>query len=115
MDLCDDTVWLPIRKAILSGRYHGAILAPPPCTSFSSARRRDNDDEGGPEALRGEFSPDIYGYKHLVGKDKEDARIGTLLVLRAREVGDLFLELPSPSGSPWPLHTTKNYLKEAYL
>ena len=101
MDLCDDTVWLPIRKAIVAGHYHGAILAPP-CTSFSCARRRDGKDDHGPESLRGEFAPDIYGYKHLVGKDKEDARIGTLLVLRAAEVGDLFLELPSPSGAPWP-------------
>jgi hypothetical protein len=97
MDLGDDTVWVPIRKAIIAGQYHGAILAPP-CTSFSSARRRDDAIERGPEALRGETAPDIYGFKHPVGKDKEDVRVGTLLALRAAEAGALFLKVLSPSG-----------------
>ena len=74
LDLGDDTVWVPIRKAIIAEHYHGAILVPP-CTSLSSARRRDDESERGPEALRGETAPDIYGFKHLVGKGKEDVRV----------------------------------------
>ncbi len=53
-----------------------------PCGTFSSARRND----GGPGALRGTNSKDIWGLPHLVGKERGRVDSANKLLLRMHEL-----------------------------
>ena len=75
-DLADQAIWESITASFRSGWYAGLITSAP-CGTFSIART----GRGGPEALRGEFEPEIFGHPKLLHKDKEKVRLGTLLGL----------------------------------
>ena len=63
-DIADQLIWESIVSSFESGHYHGLLLSPP-CSTFSIAR----SGAGGPDALRGEHPPDIYGRSDLSLKD----------------------------------------------
>ena len=82
-DLSDQAIWESVTASFHSGWYAG-LLTSAPCGSFSIACT----GHGGPEALRGEFEPEIFGHPRLLHKDKEKVRMGTLLGIRAAEMSD---------------------------
>ena len=84
--LSSDAVWNDIIAQIKAGKFD-ALLAGPPCNSFTNARK---DDGMGPMPLRGPTGDDRYGLKNLDPKDAEKVKTGTLLALRAHEASTLF-------------------------
>lgn len=70
-----------------------AVLAPPPCSTFSRART----GPGGPRPLRGAAGRDRYGLPHLRPEEKEATRLGTLLAIRAQRL----CALAHAMGVPW--------------
>ena len=81
-NLVDDSTWRRIMSDVEAGKYDSSGAAPP-CSSFAACREWDDD---GPPPLRGEFEPDIFGFKTNTAEDKEACRIGTCLALRTFEV-----------------------------
>ena len=77
IDLLDDIAWEARQKKIED--EFDASLWSPPCSTFSAVRELP----GGPPPLRGAAGPDLYGFAHLVGPEKEQVRIGTLCACRA--------------------------------
>jgi len=101
LNISDDLVWEPIAEDLRRGLYHGGIWSPP-CGTFSVSRRRDANEKTGPLPLRSETAPGIYGLKTNTPDETAQVREHTLLALRAVEAAQILLDLPSPSGSPWP-------------
>ena len=60
-DLVCDAVWNNVVGDIEDGKYASGGGAPP-CSTFAACRKFD---DGGPPPLRGETSPEIYGFKVL--------------------------------------------------
>lgn len=85
-DLVDEGFWSYIRQDLTDGMYDG-VGASAPCSTFSGGRRND----GGPRPLRGPEPPDIYGFKRLTPKEKEQVRIGTCCAFRGIEACDLMV------------------------
>ena len=77
-----------------------------PCGTFSSARRND----GGPGALRGTNSKDIWGLPHLVGKERGRVDSANKLLLRMNElmklceVSNVPFYLENPQSSKLWMH-----------
>ena len=97
-DLCDDTFWSRICEDLEAGVYDAGGMAMP-CGTFSPAR---SWDDGGPTPLRGEFAPEIFGFKGLDPEDKEKVRIGTLLALRGAEAAGRLMRLHLPFWGETP-------------
>ena len=96
-DLADSAIWDEITAAIEAQEYDGGSSASPCCT-LSASRRYD----GGPRPLRGEFAPQIYGFRDLTPAEKEDVKLGTLLALRGEELCRRFDDQGKPYWSETP-------------
>ena len=90
-DLVDQTVFDTVRRQV-NDRVFDAVLMAPPCSTFSSARSGGR----GPSALRGEFAPDIYGFKSNRPHQKELCRVGTILALRCDTISNDCLQHSCP-------------------
>ena len=86
-DLVDEATWEGTSPEIDSETFDG-IGSAPPCSTFSAGRRNG----GGPMPLRGEHPPDIYGFKFLTPKEKEQVRIGTVCAYRGLEAANKVLD-----------------------
>ena len=86
-DLVDDSTWSDVRHDLRDGKFDSAGIASP-CSTFSAGRKND----GGPRPLRGEHPPDIYGFKYLTPKEKEQVRIGTCCAFRGFEAANFMLD-----------------------
>ena len=71
-----------------------------PCGTFSSARRND----GGPKALRGTNSKDIWGLPHLQGKERGRVDSANKLLLRMHEL----MKLCEHHGVPFYLENPQS-------
>ena len=89
-DLADDLIWASVTADILAGKYQ-AMMAAPPCSTFSSARARP---------LRGCEGASRYGLSGLSAKDQTSVRLGTLLASRAAHAARLCSECHGGSGIP---------------
>ena len=96
-DILEDTVWDGVAIRILNGIYDACLIAAPTSTSGVARGGQGGDRGVAPPAVRGEFSPDIYGLPGLSPHDKEIVRKGTLLALRSRQAAGVFCDL----GRPW--------------
>eukprot|EP00972_Heterocapsa_arctica_P038539 5680110-Heterocapsa_arctica.AAC.1 len=90
-------------SALRRGDYDVGLAAPP-CSTFSAARSGP-----GPQQLRGEFPSETYGVKGLSMESKNKVRVGTLLALRARDIGQVFSE----QDKPWVVLTPKRRVGNA--
>lgn len=77
-DLSEQSVFEE-HMGLLESGYYAAVVASPPCSTYSIARKRPC----GPPQLRGPNGSDVYGFAWLQPDDKERVRLGTLLALRA--------------------------------
>lgn len=94
-DLLDDDVWNgTLREIDLD--WYDAMLASPPCGTFSSAR---TDSDGGPIQLRGPEMPELLGLKGLDQVSKLQVQTGNVLADRAAEAAEKF----SDRGKPWAI------------
>lgn len=91
-DLANDHIWQGIMSDIKNGVYD-ALLAGPPCNTFTNARRWD---DAGPKPLRGPSGDERYGYSFLGPSDKEKVKLGTLLAVRTTEASTEFHEQRKP-------------------
>ena len=91
-DLSNDTVWCNLMTQIKEGKFD-ALLAGPPCNTFTNARKNDGM---GPVPLRGPTGDDRYGLKSLDAKNKEKVKMGTLLALRGHEAAAEFHRQTKP-------------------
>ncbi len=96
-DLAEDAVFEGWLRRIRD-REFSALFMSPPCSTFSAARSMPGS---GPRPLRGEHPPDLFGFAWLRGREKEQARLGTLLATRAAIAARLALDL----GLPWGVET----------
>lgn len=88
-DLANDAVWQSLISDIRAGRYD-AMLAGPPCNTYTNARQLDGL---GPGPLRGATGDDRYGLPHLRPDDQIKVRTGTLLAVRTAEAATAMDEL----------------------
>ena len=91
-DLLDQDVWERIESNL--SMYDGYMISPP-CSTFSPARQ----GMGGPQPLRSTKGPEVYGLKDLAAEDKQKAREGNILALRAHRTA----LHAHRSGKPWLL------------
>ena len=99
-DLADDERWMVIESRLLSD-YYDAMVESPPCSTFTDARTGGSGLE--PQPLRTADGPGRYGRSDLIGQDKEEARLGTLLALRAAAAAKICLQVKVPwlLEQPW--------------
>ena len=99
-DLADDERWMVVENRILEV-YYDAMVESPPCSTYTEARTGGSEWE--PQPLRTAEGPGRYGRADLVGQDKEDVRLGTLLSLRAARAASLCLQVSVPwlLEQPW--------------
>ena len=98
--MCDDVVFDTLIHRINKGDYDKGSLMSPPRGSFSRVRSRGGRHD--PVPLRGPAPPELYGFKGLIGSDKEKVRIGTLCALRCVSVVRAFSIRSSKVGKiPW--------------
>lgn len=95
-DLADEITWQGVLKSLEEDKVHASLWSPP-CSTFSVVRTLP----GGPPVLRGPTGVELYGLKHLKPEHKEQARIGTLLALRAAEG----IQVQRLAGRPWLLES----------
>lgn len=92
-DLSSDNIWSPIIGKIRSG-YDDAMLAGPPCNTYTNARKAD---DGGPRPLRSADGPGRYGLEDLSPEQREQVRLGNLFATRAYEAATLLDKQAKPS------------------
>ena len=92
-DLADALVWQQVEMQ-LRGSTFQAILASPPCNSFSGALTNDGD---GPRPMRDGTDRGIFGLPDLAAEEKTKVQTGTLLALR----GAVAVHLAASSNTPW--------------
>ena len=99
-DLADDERWGVIDDR-LKTVYYDAMIQSPPCSTFTDART--GGEEWEPQPLRTLEGDGRYGRRDLKGQDKEDARMGTLLSLRAARAAHLCQKARVPwlLEQPW--------------
>ena len=99
-DLADDERWMVVENRLLAYYYDGLVESPP-CSTYTEARTGGSEWE--PQPLRTAEGPGHYGWADLVGQDKEDARLGTLLALRAARAAEICLQVSVPwlLEHPW--------------
>ncbi len=83
-DMADQKRFESLLQELQADKYV-AVLALPPCSTFSRARGRGP----GPRKVRGNAGPDRYGLPGLKPHEKEAVRLGTLLACRAFQVMDI--------------------------
>ena len=87
-DLLDDAVWDPIYSRIQGGEFK-ALIASPPCGTFSRLRGLPN----GPPKLRGLAGGERYGLPNLTPQQKDHVRKHTLLAVRALQACEAMAKL----------------------
>ena len=97
-DLVCDAVWNNVVVDIEDGKYASGGGAPP-CSTFAACRKFDDD---GPPPLRGETSPEIYGFKVLSIEDREKVKIGTCIALRCIQMWKFMYDNDSPFWGETP-------------
>ena len=81
-DLCCDLIFRNLMAEIRGGIY-AAVMAAPPCSTFTGARRQSpGDGHNCPGPLRTAYGSGRYGLSTLLPPDRERVRIGTLLAVR---------------------------------
>ena len=98
--LLDDLIWDGIIKDVEAGVYDGVLMAPP-CGTFCRALRGEGPT--GPRSIRTIFKP--YGVKDMSPQEKEAARVGTALALRALDMAGIC----ESRGIPWLVETSGKY------
>ena len=91
-DLLDQDVWERIESNL--HMYDGYMISPP-CSTFSPARQ----GMGGPQPLRSTEGPEVYGLRDLTAEDRQKAREGNILALRAHQTASH----AHRSNKPWLL------------
>ena len=97
-DLTSGYIWDQLYKDIEAGRYD-AMLAGPPCNTFTNARKNDGR---GSRPLRGPTGPDRYGYQNLKPAEKDKVRTGTLLAVRTAKAVKSFTRQRKPTITEQP-------------
>eukprot|EP00435_Cladocopium_sp_Y103_P035534 s490_g9.t1 len=92
-DLASDHVWSTIMNKMKEG-YYKALLAGPPCNTFTNARKHDGQ---GPAPLRSPTGPERYGYEWNNAMDKEKVKYGNLLAIRTAEAFGCMHEQRKPA------------------
>lgn len=98
-DLTSDAIWSKLLEEIKRGAFD-ALLAGPPCNTFTNARK---DDGLGPMPLRGPSGHDRYGLSGLEQSDMEKVKAGTLLATRASTAAKEFHQQRKPYIVEQPL------------
>ena len=92
-NLASDHVWNKVLDRI-KNRFYEAMLAGPPCNTFTNARKFD---DAGPRPLRSAEGPCRYGLDDLSPEQREQVRLGNLLAIRTCEAALQMDEVDRPS------------------
>eukprot|EP00435_Cladocopium_sp_Y103_P025927 s1750_g6.t1 len=92
-DLAANQVWDKVYARIKAGGYL-AMLAGPPCNTFTNARK---DDGQGPKPLRAAVGPERYGLPDLSIENVEKVKLGNLFAERTCDAVGAMDDLKRPS------------------
>ena len=92
-DLAAEQVWKRVYTRIKAGHY-SALLAGPPCNTFTNARK---EDDQGPKPLRAATGPERYGLPGLSIENVEKVKLGNLFAERTCDAVGAMDDLKRPS------------------